>query len=33
MDIVIEVAANAAFVIGFFFGPALVVEAWKSLKA
>lgn len=32
MDIVIEAAATAAFIVGFFFGPAMVLEAWKALK-
>ena len=32
MDIVIEAAATTAFIVGFFFGPAMVLEAWKTLK-
>lgn len=33
MDIVIEAAATTAFIIGFFFGPACALAAWKALKA
>ena len=32
MDIVIEAVATTAFIVGFFFGPAMVLEAWKTLK-
>ena len=32
MDIVIEAVANAAFIVGFFFGPALVRQAYLAWK-
>jgi hypothetical protein len=31
MDLVVEVLANTLFVLGVFFGPALVVQGCKSL--
>jgi hypothetical protein len=33
MEIVIEAAANAAFIIGFFFGPAFALQLWREFKA
>ena len=32
MDIIIEAAATTAFIIGFFFGPALVLEAYRAVR-
>lgn len=33
MDIIIEAAANTAFIVGFFFGPALIVEGYRAWRA
>jgi len=33
MDIIIEAAANTAFIFGFFFGPALVLEGYRIWRA
>ena len=33
MDIVIEAAATTAFIIGFFFGPAMVLEAYRTFRS
>lgn len=33
MDLIIEVFANAAFIIGIFFGPAIVVDVYNRIKA
>lgn len=32
MDIVIEAVANAAFIVGFFFGPAFILQAYRAWK-
>ena len=32
MDIVIEAAATTAFIVGFFFGPAALLEAYRAIR-
>ena len=32
MDIIIEAAATTAFVIGIFFGPVLLTQAYEAFK-
>lgn len=32
MDIILEALANAAFIIGFFFGPAMVLQAYRAWR-
>lgn len=32
MDIVIEAAATTAFIIGFFFGPAIILDAVQKFR-
>lgn len=32
MDIIIEVAATTAFIIGFFFGPSIVAEVIRGVR-
>jgi hypothetical protein len=32
MDIIIEAAATSAFIIGFFFGPAMILEVYRTLR-
>jgi len=33
MDLLIEVLANTAFIVGFFFGPALALEGYRIWRA
>lgn len=32
MDIVIEAAATTAFIIGFFFGPAIILDTVRKIR-
>ena len=32
MDIILEALANAAFIVGFFFGPAFVLQVYRAWK-
>ena len=33
MDIVIEAVATTAFIVWFFFGPALVLEVYRNIRS